>query len=543
MGRLSRRQARRLLIALGCGAGGYALYRWYWYSTSKCDRSPSTWARLQRAWRQYSDSFVAAAEVSSDLMADVQRFLQSDQNEVPPSLVQLMKLASSPEACTTLTRLSAAARTGLLPMGSWDTVGQGADAGTAPARPWTEQLMDALVSERGQTLVSLVIGVGARNMVKTLCEHYTPTAAGGAQGSIDGARALAIGRPATGEQRQPTAAGPSWSRDRAGLEQQSWLQRFFDVLATPNGKDVMVVALDVFVHRAVSTWVDAIPDVDAWQQIFAAASDPRHRPMVERATHIFTRTAVRSAFACAREPASSTSYRPLQLEAAARVRPPRTPPLGAADEDDTRGAAAPSGTQGLQPGAADGRQAGGPLEQAAECVAAGYGAGVDYLQLGASSDSESLDSGPATSWDHLQRQQQQQAAAAGKGAGQGAGATLRSAVEGGVLVGATLTEVLRKVATAEPETRSLVLDLTSTAVGEAVRATLHSVLPSWVTSPSSAAAGADAPGGRLAQGQSHLQSRWLAASVAYFFTCALLLALLYNAGRWVPGSSMQTLGV
>lgn len=52
-------------------------------------------ARLRAALKQYSEAFLAGAEVSAGIMRDLQAFLAGDVEELPVSLRQLSRLAQS----------------------------------------------------------------------------------------------------------------------------------------------------------------------------------------------------------------------------------------------------------------------------------------------------------------------------------------------------------------------------------------------------------------------------------------------------------------
>lgn len=52
-------------------------------------------ARLRAALKQYSEAFLAGAELSAHVMRDLQAFLAGDVEELPVSLRQLSRLAQS----------------------------------------------------------------------------------------------------------------------------------------------------------------------------------------------------------------------------------------------------------------------------------------------------------------------------------------------------------------------------------------------------------------------------------------------------------------
>ncbi len=139
-------------------------------------------------------------------------------------------------------------------------------ASTAAMPPGQHGMMDSVLqaaaSERGQTVLSLAISVGARSLVDAVAEQMRHAQQDGAQAS-------------TSMQRPP----------------QEWLDVFLGALSTPNGMHVMSVALSVCTTRAVDTWVRAAEDVDVWDELLRAMSKPAHRRVVHEMTEICTRTA------------------------------------------------------------------------------------------------------------------------------------------------------------------------------------------------------------------------------------------------------------
>lgn len=124
-----------------------------------------------------------------------------------------------------------------------------------------DSVLQAAASERGQTVLSLAISVGARSLVDAVADQVRST------------------------QQQASTSSAS------ARPPQEWLNVFLGALSTPNGMHVMSVALSVFTTRAVDTWVRAAEDVDVWDELLRAMSKPAHRRVVHEMTEIFTRTA------------------------------------------------------------------------------------------------------------------------------------------------------------------------------------------------------------------------------------------------------------
>ena len=94
----TRRRGAWLLGGTAALAGGLLLYR---ALTAVADEAAgaadkrSYVARLRAALKQYSEAFLAGAELSAHVMRDLQAFLAGDVEELPVSLRQLSRLAQS----------------------------------------------------------------------------------------------------------------------------------------------------------------------------------------------------------------------------------------------------------------------------------------------------------------------------------------------------------------------------------------------------------------------------------------------------------------
>lgn len=118
-------------------------------------------------------------------------------------------------------------------------------------------VLQAASSQRGQTVLSLAISVGAKSLVDAVADQWRST-----------------------PHAQATPRPPA-----------EWLDALLAALSTPSGMHVMSVALSVFTTRAVDTWVRAAEEVDVWDELLRAMSRPAHRRVVHEMTEIFTRTA------------------------------------------------------------------------------------------------------------------------------------------------------------------------------------------------------------------------------------------------------------
>lgn len=261
-----------LLLSAGGAAAAYAAYRIY--RSDGLRSTARSLARLRAALAAYADAFGTGADTLRLLLADLHAFLLSDRREVPPSLRQLARLMQSPEVADTTSATVAALWRGVAgePQGTFwgarrpggmlpalcsaagtscrmlhakaepptsaappaaggasgsPAATNGASEGTHPAlegssgaraapsssRPALDRVLEALLSERGHSLVSVAVSLGARNLVSGYCEARH--------------RLAAADRAAAGLGTHPPGAQPDLTN------------RLLDFLASPRGQQVV----------------------------------------------------------------------------------------------------------------------------------------------------------------------------------------------------------------------------------------------------------------------------------------------------------------
>ncbi|KAI7840832.1 hypothetical protein COHA_005478 [Chlorella ohadii] len=181
------RLVRALLLSAGGAATAYALYRLY--RSDALQSTARSLRRLRAALAAYADACGTGADTLRLVLADLHAFLQSDRRELPPSLRQLARLMQSPEVADSTSATVAALWRGVSVGGSAAAT-HGSHDGTHPAldgsssgfahahahAPSThnsalDRVLEALLSERGHSLVSVAVSLGARNLVTGFCER------------------------------------------------------------------------------------------------------------------------------------------------------------------------------------------------------------------------------------------------------------------------------------------------------------------------------------------------------------------------------------
>lgn len=241
-------------------------------------------SRLQEAGSNYSAALLAGADVSAVLLHDLRQFLQSDSNELPTSLRQLAKLAQSQEVARAAASLTSAALRGAQSSQASPS-GPTSEAGAQPMPDLLERILAALTSERGHSLVGLAVSVACRSGVEALLEGWAraPESPGGVGGVHLHVESLA------------GHFGHSLAEQRAASA--GWLQTLLDWAGSPGGERVVLNAISTFVRQGTQVYMQSFGDANMWDDILAAAGNPRHRHATEQLTRVFVNEAICSWFA------------------------------------------------------------------------------------------------------------------------------------------------------------------------------------------------------------------------------------------------------
>ncbi|KAL4448603.1 hypothetical protein ABPG75_005822 [Micractinium tetrahymenae] len=292
LGRPERRAAvlRALLLAGGGAAAGYAAYRLYRSDTAAAWREQV--ARLRAALVAYADAFGTGADTLALLASDLRSFLASDRTELPPSLRQLARLMQSPEVAGTTSATVAALIRGVA-ASSEPPGAAAAAAGTngspapvaaaapaAPSKPALDRILDALLSDRGHSLVSVAVSLGARNLVTAYCDTRHRLSAADAAAAA-AARAAAA-----------AAAGPGTELPPLPPPQPDMTNRLLDFLASPRGQQVAVLAVTAFVTGGMRAYLDQTIDINFYEELFSAMARPEHLEAVKACVGVFARDVV-----------------------------------------------------------------------------------------------------------------------------------------------------------------------------------------------------------------------------------------------------------
>ncbi|CAH9069190.1 unnamed protein product, partial [Cuscuta europaea] len=164
------RKNKKWVIAVGIlGFTSYSAYKSY--------NSPAMVKRRQRFLGLFG-SLASLAEMASNsansisiLSKDLNEFIQSDSDQVPPSIRQISKIAKSDEVSESLVRITASVTTGVL-QGCQNTTGT---TFLATASGFgVDRVLDKLFTDAGSGFASAVVGSFANNLVMAAFYSASP---------------------------------------------------------------------------------------------------------------------------------------------------------------------------------------------------------------------------------------------------------------------------------------------------------------------------------------------------------------------------------
>ncbi|XP_058786125.1 protein PHLOEM PROTEIN 2-LIKE A10-like [Vicia villosa] len=238
-----RRNKKRLLLIAVLGASGYGAYKAYHlpYVVQKRNRL----MKLIRAFISLAELASNSAETVSIVSNDLNRFLTSESDEIPNSLKQLSKLATSNEFSTMVSRVSQSLTQGILV--GYSNCNKASEIGAENSNlNFSDRLMERLFSKAGTGFVSVVVGSFAKNLVLGFYANE------GVDGRVD-----------SGSRRSD--AVPGW----------------VSVLCDEKCGKLIGDCVQTFVSTAVAVFLDKTMDVNTYDEVFAGLTNPKHHEKVK----------------------------------------------------------------------------------------------------------------------------------------------------------------------------------------------------------------------------------------------------------------------
>ncbi|CAJ2643878.1 unnamed protein product [Trifolium pratense] len=237
----SRKNQKRLLLIAVLGASGYGAYKAYHlpYVVQKRNR----FTKLLKAFVSLAELASDSAETVSIVSKDLNRFLTSDSDEIPNSLKQLSKIATSNEFSITISRVSESLTKGILI--GYNDCNKPSEVG-AESSNFSDRVLERLFSKAGTGFVSVVVGSFAKNLVLGF------------------------------RSKSESVDGEFDSGSRSDV-----VPRWVSALCDEKCGKVIGDCVQIFVSTAVAVFLDKTMDVNTYDELFAGLTNPKHHEKVK----------------------------------------------------------------------------------------------------------------------------------------------------------------------------------------------------------------------------------------------------------------------
>lgn len=219
------RRRRWVILLASAGLSSYGTYKFYHLSSVTSKRRKIL--KLIRSLISLADAISSSANAVTLLSSDLNRFLSSDSDDIPPTLKQVFKIARSEECSSSVSTVSESLTVGII---------RGfQSASDSPAPASSDRLLQKMFSNEGSGFASCVVGSFARNMV---------------------AAYFASG------------AGESGSGDAT---------RWIDLICSSGEcRELISDIIHRFVRTAVTVYLDKTMEVNTYDELFSGLTNPRH---------------------------------------------------------------------------------------------------------------------------------------------------------------------------------------------------------------------------------------------------------------------------
>ncbi|CAA7031101.1 unnamed protein product [Microthlaspi erraticum] len=233
-----RRRKWLILMAIS-GVSGYGAYKIY--------HLPSV-ARKRKRLLKIFGAVLSVAELISDsaetlsiVSRDLNGFLNSDSDEIPNSLKQIAKIATSHEFTDSLSRVSQAVTIGVFR--GYNNVG---DSGIGSEQPSAvDKVIDKVFSKSGSGFVSAIVGSFAKNLV---LGFYSNELENGVKCDSDS-----------------SSETPQW----------------VTLLCDEKCRELLADCIERFTNTAVAVYLDKTMEINTYDQIFEGLTNPKHQDSVK----------------------------------------------------------------------------------------------------------------------------------------------------------------------------------------------------------------------------------------------------------------------
>ncbi|XP_027355693.1 protein PHLOEM PROTEIN 2-LIKE A10-like isoform X2 [Abrus precatorius] len=236
----SRRNKNWLLLIAAFGASGYGAYKAY--NSPYLAQKRKRFVKLLRAFVSVAELISNSADTVNLISNDLNQFLASDSDQIPNSLKQLSKLATSNEFSASLARVSEALTLGIL-LGYKRQASDDNNRSEISA-DFSDRVLEKLFSKAGTGFMSVVVGSFARNLVLSF-----------------------VNAESVGDR----------VNERSQLDVPGWV----NVICDERCGKLIGDCVQVFVSTAVAVFLDKSMDVNTYDEMFAGLSNPKHQEKVK----------------------------------------------------------------------------------------------------------------------------------------------------------------------------------------------------------------------------------------------------------------------
>ncbi|GAB2259962.1 hypothetical protein Droror1_Dr00010817 [Drosera rotundifolia] len=249
--KLAQMRKKQLLILAAVGFSGYGAYKVH-------HLLPSVESKRRRLIKLISDLFsvldalAESAEAARVVAKDLKEFLGSQSDEIPCSLRQVSKIATSEEFVDSVSRITRAVTAGTLKGCGGDSRVEGRD-GDGRDSGFNDRFFDKRFSDSGSGFASVVVGSFARNMVMAM------------YAGMKSNRELIDSSDDPGTYVSDEDPVPKW----------------VDLMCSDRSRTLAGGCIQVFVSTAVTVYLEKTMHINPYNDFFAGATNPNHGEKVK----------------------------------------------------------------------------------------------------------------------------------------------------------------------------------------------------------------------------------------------------------------------
>lgn len=210
---------------------------------------------IRASLNKYKSAVDKGGDIVQTILTDLYEYVLQDESDVPPSIQRLAKLAQSKEVTTATSSTVRAAIDGFL-----GKEGQQEGSSTNGVSA-LDKVLEALLSDRGQNLVSVALSMAAKNVVSSYIDAQ--------------------------------------SHDNNGQERgQGGIDALFLFLSHPRGQALAVRCIAACANSAMKAYMEKAMDINYYDQLFTTMVKPNHVDMVKECITISIQAAVSAYMGC-----------------------------------------------------------------------------------------------------------------------------------------------------------------------------------------------------------------------------------------------------